>query len=253
MKFFNIFTIVIKLIIRYYTAMDMFVVSDISEGIERAKKFLYEKVDKRTVLFLSGGQSPKLLYQTLAKDTLIHPAAAAMIDERYGKIDHEKSNERMLRETGLLAYFQQMHIPFHPILKPGMNREATARDYDENIRNLFFHIPKSIALMGIGPDGHTAGIAPSRNDFPNPLFDGDRKSLLASEYDDVTGSFGERITLTFKALEMIDLFLVWVFGDEKKKALQQIFEKGSEEESPGRFFQRDEIAPKVTYITDQPL
>src|SRR5437764_676646 len=102
--------------------MDMYVVSDIAEGIEKAKKFLYEQVDKKTVLFLSGGQSPSPLYETLAKEALIHPAAVAMIDERYGKAGHEKSNEKMIRETGLVSYLGDQKIPFHPILQEGKNR-----------------------------------------------------------------------------------------------------------------------------------
>lgn len=222
------------------------------DGIEKAKEIIYQKVDKKTVLFLSGGQSPKPLYETLAKEKRVHPAAVAMVDERFGHQPmHENSNEKMIAQTHLLSYFAKEHIPWHGILQKGLSRQATADGYDGIVRNLFFHIPQSLAIISIGPDGHIAGIAPNRRDFHNPLFDPDRKSLLVSEFHDTTGSFGERISLAFQALSMIDTFIVWVFGDEKRKALEQMFEKGSEEEIPARFFQRGDIAEKVTIITDQ--
>ena len=36
-----------------------------------------------------------------------------------------------------------------------------------------------------------------------------------------------------------------VFGEDKKDALQKVFQEGSEEEIPGRFFKRPEIAKRT--------
>lgn len=229
--------------------MQTILVSNIDQGIAEAKKILYEKVDTKTALFLSGGKSPKPLYQNLAQEKKLHPAAVALIDERYGEPLHENSNEKMLQETGLLSYFQKEQIPFHPILQRGVSRKDTALQYDKTVRKLLSQIPKSVGIVSIGVDGHTAGIVPNREDFRNPLFVSD-KGLLVSEFNDPTGPFGERITVTFQGLSMIDWFLLWVFGEEKKEALQKIFTKGSLEEVPGRFYLRDEIAKKTIVITD---
>lgn len=256
--------------------MRKIIVSSLQEGVTKAKNILYEKIDRNTILFLSGGKSPRPLYEALAKEKIVHPAAVAMVDERYGEPFHNNSNEKMLRETGLLSYFQKANIPFHPILQKGLSRESTAKQYDQTIRKLLSQIPKSLAVVSIGPDGHTAGIAPNRKDFRNPLFHSssrhaelvsassteipkrvrddnsyDRKSLLVSEFNDPTGPFGERITLTFEALAMIDYFILWVFGEEKKEALQKLFAKESLEEVPGRFYRQKNISKKTILITDQ--
>ncbi|HSW88673.1 MAG TPA: 6-phosphogluconolactonase [Candidatus Saccharimonadales bacterium] len=223
-------------------------VSTIEEGIESAKKVIYDKVDRKTVFFLSGGSSPKPLYQSLALDKKLHPAAIAFVDERYGAPMHETSNEKMIRRTGLLTYFSGEHIPIYPILQENETREETTEKYDETVRKLLFNIPRSVAIMSIGVDGHTAGIAPNREDFTNPLFH--NVSLFTSSFNDISGSFKERITLTFQALSLIDYFILWVFGEEKRHALGKIFTSGSLEEIPGRFFNQPEISEKVTLITD---
>lgn len=254
--------------------MQQIFVKSIEEGIEKGKKILYDKVDRKTVLFLSGGSSPKPLYQSLALDKQLHPAALALIDERYGQPMHETSNEKMIRRTGLYTYIASQHIPVYPILQEHTSREETAEKYDETVRKLFFNVPRSVAIVSIGVDGHTAGIAPNREDFINPLFPSSSLrggttwqspaetngiashsfamtgSALVGSFNDVSGSFKERITLTFQALSMIDYFILWVFGDEKRHALEKIFTPGSLEEIPGRFFNLPEISEKVTLITD---
>ena len=228
--------------------MEKIFVQTADRGIEKAKKILYRKAGQGTVLFLSGGNSPKPLYQSLALEKKLHPAAVAVVDERYGEPMHENSNELMFRRTGLLNYLRLEHIPFHGVLKKDTSREDTALQYDETVRNLFFNIPKSIAIVGIGADGHTAGIAPNREDFHNRVFANLTK--LVDTFNDTKGPFKERITLTFQGLSLIDYFILWVFGDEKRAALERIFTPGSLEEIPGRFFNQPEISQKTVLISD---
>src|SRR6266566_3671143 len=102
--------------------MQQLSVQNIDQGIEQAKKILYEKVDKKTVLFLSGGKSPKSLYQELAIEKKLHPAALALVDERYGQLMHDNSNELLLRRTNLLNYMRSEQIPFHHILQENLSR-----------------------------------------------------------------------------------------------------------------------------------
>src|SRR5258708_1962504 len=157
----------------------------------------------------------------------------------------------MIKRTGLLNYFTTQQISFYPILglqQENLSREGTAEKYDETVRKLFFNIPRSVAIVSIGVDGHTAGIAPNRKDFINPLFR--NVSLLAGSFNDITGPFKERITLTFQALSMIDYFVLWVFGNDKRHALEKIFTPGSLEEIPGRFYNQPEISAKTVLITD---
>ncbi|MEK9178828.1 MAG: 6-phosphogluconolactonase, partial [Patescibacteria group bacterium] len=62
---------------------------------EAAKKLIYANTDGKTALFLSGGSTPKRLYEIFAEDGSLSVGAVGMVDERYGKKWHEPSNEKM--------------------------------------------------------------------------------------------------------------------------------------------------------------
>lgn len=230
--------------------MKILQISDFQQAIEKAKEIVYEKVDKKTVLFLSGGATPKSLYASLVSDKILHPACVGMIDERYGKKFHAQSNELMIRETGFLDYLSSQRIPFYPILNRTMSRQNTAKSYDKTTRDLFFHFPKSVAIMGIGTDGHTSSIIPNRKDFIDPMFDDGKKQLFVGEFNDTKSDYKERIGMTFAGLSLIDYFIVLAFGKEKKKALQEMFNQGSLEEIPARFFAQ-QASNNTIIITDQ--
>lgn len=225
-------------------------VKDSNEGVNLAATILYEVVDRKTILYLSGGSTPKSLYEKIAQEEVLKPGAVGQVDERYGPILHPASNQLMIRESGLTRYLEMIDIPFYPILQ-NKERLQTAHDYDEKIRGLNAVYSRSVAILGIGGDGHTSGIAPNRTDFQNPIFAPEQKTLLVSEFNDSTGTFKERVTTTFLGLQMYDLMILLVFGEDKKKALDLMFGDGPEEEIPARFYKRKEIAPKTLLITDQ--
>jgi 6-phosphogluconolactonase/glucosamine-6-phosphate isomerase/deaminase len=224
-------------------------VTNAEAGVDLAKELLYEVIDKQTVLYLSGG-SLKSLYEQLAKDGKIIPAGVGLIDERYGKPFHDNSNEKMIRDSEFLRYLHMRDIPFHNILI-GKPLEATAEAYDYKFREFNTIFPKSLGLLGIGPDGHTSSIIPNRSDFHNPWFDPSHKHFLVSSFNDPNSHYKERVGMTFLGLSMLDLLIVPVFGENKKETLERVFMDGSEEEIPARFFKRPDIANKTLFITDQ--
>lgn len=234
------------------------------KGTQLAKKLLFDNVDAKTVLFLSGGSTPKTIYGQFAREALLAPGAAAMVDERFGEPFHGLSNQLMIRDTGFLDYLERRHIQFYPILTGKKDRVTSAWEYDGAVRYLFRYFPKKVAILGIGEDGHTAGIPPNRPDFTNPLFSKERKLLLVSEFKDpkpmsAQGSpappfgFGERITLTIHALSQMDVLIVLAFGVTKKETLQKALTPGKMEEIPMRFVLDPAVAPKTIVITDQKL
>lgn len=241
----------------------IFKVSMMYEGFKLAREFLYSIVDKKTVLYLSGGRTPKDLYANLANDRKILPGAVALIDERYGKKLHNSSNEKMIQDTGLLYYLEENNIPFYPILQEEhLDLKGTADNYDITVRYLFSGFPKSVGILGIGVDGHIAGIAGNRPltssqsvinkaEFYNPMFNPDQKSLFVSFFADLEGPFKERVSMTFLGLSMLDILLVLVFGDEKQNAIDLMFTEGRKEEVPARFLISPEIAEKTVFITDR--
>jgi 6-phosphogluconolactonase/glucosamine-6-phosphate isomerase/deaminase len=229
--------------------MKIIKVKSLQEGIEVFKKLLYEMVSKRSVLFLSGGSTPKTLYEILAKEKKLKTGAVALVDERFEEKLHENSNEKMIEDTGLVQYFSNQNIRFYPILED-KSFEQTTKDYDETVRYLFNYFPKSIGILGVGVDGHTAGLPVG---MTNDQYQMSNKTDLVTSLDDFPAAQKERITLTFLGLSKLDQIIVLVFGKDKKKALRLMFKSGSVAQIPSRFLKQPEITDKVTLITDQTI
>lgn len=224
------------------------------DGVILATDIVTSVLDKNALLLLSGGRTPKELYEALAATEILDVGAVGLVDERYGEKFHESSNEKMIQDTGLLRYFSARDIPFYPILARGETREETAADYDLMLRELQTVYQKHVGILGIGLDGHTAGLPAlsSKMQMQNTrLYE--EKYKFVTEYNDEAGDYGERVTMTFLGLSHLDLLLVLIFGDEKREALNSVFSNGSEEEIPGRFYKRPDIAKKTLFITDQNL
>jgi 6-phosphogluconolactonase/glucosamine-6-phosphate isomerase/deaminase len=225
------------------------VVSSEDAGMQLAKDLLSKIVDAKTIFLLSGGKTPQQLYGSLAEEGELIPGVVGLIDERFGEQMHENSNELMIKKTQMLSYLEKRNIPFYGMLH-GKKREEEAADYDEKIRSLFATFPKSVGILGIGLDGHTAGLPAQISNYKSQISNNDEQRLVVS-FDDFPGPQKERITMTFLGLSMIDLQIVLVFGSAKKEALDKMFQDGSEEEIPARFFKRQDIAQKTLFITDQ--
>lgn len=226
-------------------------VPDQKSGLSLANDLLLHLVNPQTLLLLSGGRTPWALYEMIASEKKLRPGAMAMVDERYGPKWHDNSNEKNLRRTGLLEYYQYTSIPVYLVLQSGLSRQETATAYEKKLRELFSSFAKKIGLLGIGLDGHTAGIPSSKAKFKRQKSKLFSDQNLVAEYSDTSGSYGERVTMTLTALSQLDLLIVLIFGDDKKKALELVFSDGREEEIPGRFYTRPEIAKKTLFITDQ--
>jgi len=235
---------------------------DAAAGAAAARDLLYAVSDGSTLLFLSGGKTPAGLYSILARESLLKAGAAALVDERYGEPLHSRSNHLMVLRTGLLEYFQRQGIPFHPILAGSPGLEEAARTYGRDVAELFGTYSRRVAILGVGVDGHIAGIAPNRPDFNDPLFAPGQKELLVSAYSDPRAmssegesappyGFGQRITMTIKALSAMTILIVLAFGDRKRAALRSLAGEGPLEEAPARFVRAPDVACKTLIITDQ--
>lgn len=216
---------------------------------EIISEILQKYSDQKTALFLSGGKTPKKLYESIASQKTLKAGAVGLIDERFGKKLHRSSNELMIKSTGLLDYFDSQNVRFYSMLE-GKGIEESTRDYDESLRFIFKYFPKNVGLLGLGGDGHTAGI-PAIAEISRKMM-GDQSSL-ASHYG--AEKYGQRITMNFNALSVLDLIIILVLGQEKREILAQMFKfSGSQDEIekfPAKFYLKPEIAKKCILITDQ--
>lgn len=210
---------------------------DKNEASKIALGIILGKIDRDTLLLLSGGTSPGLLYQLIARNETLEPGSVALIDERFGPPMHGNSNEKMIYETHLLEYLNSAGIPFYGVLKEE-DLENVAEQYEETIRDLFKKYSKKVAVMGIGADGHTAGIKPGLS------YDHSRWVIA---YDDINGPFGKRITLTFEALNEVNEFIILIFGKDKRGVFEKMFKEQNQDKLPAVFFT---TTSKVTLLTD---
>lgn len=161
---------------------------------------------------LSGGSTPRLLYQQLSQAALpwdrITPA---LVDERWVPVDDPASNEGMLRavfrhNATFLARLQGMKMP-----------QPTAREGQRDCEQRYQALPRpwSLALLGLGPDGHTASLFPGAGGLAEALDGNQLCQAIQAVPSDVTGPFTERLSLTLTALCSARRLVLYFTGDAK--------------------------------------
>jgi len=178
----------------------------------------------RFLLALSGGSTPRPLYERLAaapsrKQIDWTRTHLLWSDERCVPPDHPDSNYRMAREALV------DHVPIPPSQVHRMHGEdepiAAAAAYDRVLRTLVSAAPGAggapsgldLVLLGLGADGHSASLFPGR-----PAGRETTRWVVADE--DPSGR--PRITLTPPAINAAHVVLFLVIGTEKAAALRAV-------------------------------
>lgn len=196
-----------------------------SEYTDRAVRFLADRISSRDKgrpyhIFLSGGSTPKPIYEGLAKAGLdwsdVHLWWG---DERYVPHDHSDSNTRMVRE----ALLDPVGFPSHqvhpwPILA---YPELSAETYDREFRSVFERGGQSVdlQLLGMGDDGHTASLFPG-----SPALE-ETKAMAVANFV-ATAAEKTRLTLTFPALALSREVIFLIKGSNKAEPLREVIEEG---------------------------
>lgn len=210
------------------------------EGQDRAHALLRTLVDGQTLLALSGGTSPNYQRMIVGPGD-IKPGAICVVDDRFGEPFHEGSNELLIRDAGVKDFADRECIETHKVLS-GKGFSETASDYNGTIDDLIEKFPKRVGVMGIGGNVHTAGI------FPD--------SVAASQFSDfvvgetVDDKYPQRITLTLTALRQFSAFVILVFGQDKKEALEIMLDEAQNDmqKYPAVFYRKSSIPTYL--ITD---
>lgn len=173
---------------------------------------------------LSGGSTPRLLYQLLADpdEPFRDQIAWSQIDfywsdERHVPPDHAESNYRMANEA-LLAHVPIASNRVHRI--PGEKSEAAAAAtaYEQTLMETTGEtLPRlDLILLGLGPDGHTASI------FPGSEVLTETTRLVAAPWVEKLKTY--RITMTLPMLNNGASVLFMVSGAEKAKIVSEVLE-----------------------------
>ena len=119
----------------------------------------------RFSIALSGGSTPKRLYELLASDEYRDrvdwlPWHVFWGDERVVPFNDERNNARMAHDALL------DHVPIPPkqihVLRTDVAPESAAAEYETLLRDFFDKTPNTfdLVLLGLGDDGHTLSLFP---------------------------------------------------------------------------------------------
>jgi len=177
-------------LVRSYRHRTVEVYINLDELSRRARDMHLEKGEEaiRTrstfSLALSGGNSPRRLYELLALEhyrTLWKYTEVFCVDERLVPPGHPDNNGRMLREK-LLAYLPipENHVHLIPTELPTIEecRKAYERQLNKYFQPARDEIPRfDLILLGLGEDGHTASL------FPESKTLREKQKLIVASFD----------------------------------------------------------------------
>ncbi|HEY0365393.1 MAG TPA: 6-phosphogluconolactonase [Pyrinomonadaceae bacterium] len=170
---------------------------------------------------LSGGSTPKLLYEILAdqfREQVSWPDIHFFwSDERHVPPDHPESNYRMANEA-LLSRVPVSADNVHRIHSENPNAEDAASEYEHTIVQVTKEdLPRiDLILLGVGTDGHTASI------FPGSEVLHETKHLVAAPFVEKFKSY--RITMTLPLLNNGASVMFLVSGAEKADIVKEVLE-----------------------------
>jgi len=178
----------------------------------------------RFSVVLAGGSTPKPLYALLAGDDSLRerfPWKKTHFfwgDERHVPPEHADSNYRMALET-MLSKVPVSLSQLHRIESENTNASKAAENYERDLLQHFRLSPGNwpqfdLALLGLGPDGHTASL------FPDTDVLGQKERLAAAVW--VPKFQASRITLTAPLLNQAASICFLVSGKDKAEALRTV-------------------------------
>lgn len=219
---------------------------------EQIERMLLARQNVKILLLLSGGSSFDVLEHV--HDGLGGNVTVSMIDDRYSE-DKEVNNFSQLlhndftkRCTESGCYIFGTHVNVRETMAEHEQRyERMLKDWIETNPE-----GKVIALMGIGADGHTAGILPfpeSKKVFDN-LFE--QEGDFATAYDAKEKSeHSLRMTVTNDFLrKQVDYAVIYAVGEDKRKALEDtLTESGEVHITPARVIRQMKDVELFTDLT----
>jgi 6-phosphogluconolactonase len=179
-------------------------------------RFLHERLTQASTvhLALSGGTSPQGLYQLLATDARYVPGDCAqthlwMVDERCVPAGDPRLNFAMIRST----LIDKVPIPPAQVHPMPVDQADGDRRYQDDLHRSLADGRLDAAVLGMGPDGHTASLFPY-----SPAIDEHEAWVRFNDGERVLAP-RPRMTLTYPILCTARFLSVLVTGASKHAAL----------------------------------
>lgn len=177
---------------------------------------------------LSGGSTPKLLFERLARtDIDWHDVTVTLVDERWVPESHERSNAGLLR-THLLKD-RATAAQFLPLYVACETPEDARDDLHDRFRQVTR--PFDVVVLGMGNDGHTASYFPGADSL-DAAIDPQGQELVVPIR--APGAGEPRVTLTLPMLIDARFLALHIEGDDKLESYESAREAGPVADMPVR-------------------
>ena len=197
-------------------------------------------------LLVSGGTTPAPLYEALSKTELNwKKIKIALVDERWVDQENSASNEALIRRTLLINNAKAAE--FTGMKTSAKTAKAGQAETEENYRKL--PQPFSLAIVGMGPDGHTASLFPHAKGLADALKADSEQitATISANQSEVTGPNTERLTLTASALMKTERVIILFTGEDKLAVFSAAQKEGPVEDMPIRVLLHQEQVPVELY------
>lgn len=174
------------------------------------------EVGERVLWLTSGGSATDIQVQIMDALSSALPGnelsdlTILPVDERYGDFDHADSNGAQLGRAGFNPY----PALWLDVLSENKSFTETVSFYNELTTTALNEADYIIATLGMGSDGHTAGILPN-----SPAVEDTESLVVGYKWTDY-----ERMTLGLTVLSKINTAYVLCYGEAKEDALKRLQE-----------------------------
>lgn len=217
----------------------------VEEAVKRIDAYGVERLEAegRLAISLSGGNTPREINALWAERSALDWKNVVLLfgDERCVPPDHPDSNYGMTEETLLRRLAVRPTV--HRMAGEDPDPEHAARDYEEVLRtSLGSEGRLDLAILGLGPDGHTASLFPGAA----ALTEEKRRCVATPAPDGKT----QRLTLTVPVLKKARHILILAAGADKADMVRTVVAgERAEHDYPAQFFIRDDSLA-VTLLLD---
>jgi len=196
----------------------------------------------RATLVLSGGTTPRRFLEALSRQALAWDAVdVTLADERWVSPDHERSNERLLRDTLLIGDAAAAH--FVPLYREGFaSPDAALETIADDLATL--PPPFDAVVLGMGADGHCASLFPDGDLTREALRPDATQRVLAIR----APSAGEtRISMTLPTLAATRAMYLHIEGIAKREVLTRALAEPTPVAPTARVLAAAAATPEIFY------
>ncbi len=197
----------------YSTNSSESLVADLSQNIG---EILIETIEERgrASLAVSGGSTPKLLFEELSLLNLDWSRVdLTLVDDRWVDSDHKDSNELLIKTHFLKN--KAAKVNFVPLKNDAKSAKEGVLFSENTLKSIA--IPFDLIILGMGTDGHTASLFPCSDELSIGMDLNSKSHLVATTPK--TAPY-ERISLTAKSIFEAKRIILHLNGSAKLHTLE---------------------------------